>query len=400
MKFLTAGESHGPGLTILLDNVPAGIPISSDLINQDLRRRQGGYGRGGRMIIEKDTVRFLAGVRFGKTTGAPIALFIENKDHKNWAGIMDAEGAPTDEKAFIRPRPGHADLAGFYKYGLSDLRDALERASARETAARVAAGAVAKALLKAVGIDVFSYVHVLGGKTFTTAEGLDYTKDVNAFMAYVEGNDLRCASDEATQQAVRQYIDEVRKAGSTLGGEVHCVATGVPAGLGSYVQWDRKLDGQLAQAVMSIQAVKSVAIGDGEQGSLVDGSVFHDEIRLNAEKQVVRPTNRSGGLEGGVTNGQPLLVKAWMKPIATLIKPLMSVNLETQQEETAHFERSDVTAVPACAVVVEAMTALMLAKALTEKFGMDHLGDIQASLAQYQARLSPAPEGESSVFSN
>ena len=267
MKFLTAGESHGPGLTILLDNVPAGIPISSDLINQDLRRRQGGYGRGGRMMIEKDTVRFLAGVRFGKTTGAPIALFIENKDHKNWAGIMDAEGEPTDEKAFIRPRPGHADLAGFYKYGLTDLRDALERASARETAARVAAGAVAKALLKAVGIDVFSYVHVLGGKTFTTAEGLDYTKDVNAFMAYVEGNDLRCASDEATQQAVRQYIDEVRKAGSTLGGEVHCVATGVPAGLGSYVQWDRKLDGRLAQAVMAVQAIKGVEIGLGFEAS-------------------------------------------------------------------------------------------------------------------------------------
>ena len=391
MKFLTAGESHGPGLTIILDNIPAGIPLSSEAINLDLRRRQGGYGRGGRMRIEKDTVKFLAGVRFGKSTGAPIALFIENKDHANWAGIMDAEGEITDEKSFIRPRPGHADLAGFYKYGLTDLRDALERASARETAARVAAGAVAKALLRAVGVEVFSYVHILGGKTLPIQPTLDYTQDVQAFIDYVEANDLRCASDEATQSVVRQYIDEVRKAGSTLGGEVHCIATGVPAGLGSYVQWDRKLDGQLAQAVMSIQAVKAVSIGDGEQGSLVDGSEFHDEIRLNEAKQLVRPTNRSGGLEGGVTNGQPLLVKAWMKPIATLIKPLMSVNLQTQEEEQAHFERSDVTAVPACAVVVEAMVALSLAKALTEKFGMDNLGDIQAGIAHYQARLSPPP---------
>lgn len=391
MKFLTAGESHGPGLTIILDHIPAGIPLSSDAINLDLRRRQGGYGRGGRMRIEKDTVKFLSGVRFGKTTGAPIALFIENKDHANWAGIMDAEGEITDEKSFIRPRPGHADLAGFYKYGLTDLRDALERASARETAARVAAGAVAKALLRAVGVEVFSYVHILGGKTLPIRTELDYTQDVQAFIDYVEANDLRCASDETTQNAVRQYIDEVRKAGSTLGGEIHCIATGVPAGLGSYVQWDRKLDGQLAQAVMSIQAVKAVAIGDGEQGSLVDGSEFHDEIRLNEAKQLVRPTNRSGGLEAGVTNGQPLLVKAWMKPIATLIKPLMSVNLKTHREEEAHFERSDVTAVPACAVVVEAMVALSLAKALTEKFGMDNLGDIQASMTHYQARLSPPP---------
>jgi chorismate synthase len=392
MKFLTAGESHGPGLTILLDNIPAGIPISSQAINLDLRRRQGGYGRGGRMSIEKDSVRFLAGVRFGKTTGAPIALFIENKDHANWAGIMDAEGEMTDEKSFIRPRPGHADLAGFYKYGLADLRDALERSSARETAARVAAGGVAKALLRALGIEVFSYVHVLGGKTLPFAEGLDYRQDVQAFITYVEGNDLRCASDDATQKSVRTYIDETRKAGSTLGGEVHAVATGVPAGLGSYVQWDRKLDGQLAQAVMSIQAVKAVAIGDGELGSQVAGHLFHDEIRLNDQQAIVRPSNHSGGLEGGVTNGEAVVVKAWMKPIATLIKPLMSVNLETQHEEQAHFERSDVTAVPACAVVVEAMMALTLAKALSEKFGMDHLGDIQNALQSYQARLSPPPQ--------
>jgi chorismate synthase len=392
MKFLTAGESHGPGLTIMLDNIPAGIPISSAAINIDLKRRQGGYGRGGRMAIETDQVQFKAGVRFGKTTGAPIALWVPNKDNSNWDGIMDAEGQPTDEKSFVRPRPGHADLAGYYKYGLTDLRDALERASARETASRVAAGGVAKALLNAVGIQVFSYVHILGGKTLPFQEHLDYTTETEAFIAYVESNDLRCGSDEATQEAIRRYIDEVRKKGSTLGGEVHCVAMGLPPGLGSYVQWDRKLDGQLAQAVMSIQAVKAFAVGDGELGSMVDGSNFHDEIRLTEAKAVVRPTNRAGGLEGGVTNGAPLLVKAWMKPIATLIKPLASINLETGVEEQAHFERSDVTAVPACAVVVEAMVALTLAKALMEKFGSDNLGDIQQAMEAYKARLNYAPQ--------
>jgi chorismate synthase len=274
---------------------------------------------------------------------------------------------------------------------LTDLRDALERASARETAARVAAGAVAKALLRMVGIEVFSYVHMLGGQALPCDAVASYTEDAAAFMAYVEQNDLRCASTSETQAAVRDYIDATRKAGSTLGGEVHCVALGVPPGLGSYVQWDRKLDGQLAQAVMSVQAIKAFAVGDGELGSMVDGTQFHDAIRLNEEKQVVRPTNRAGGLEGGVTNGAPLLVKAWMKPIATLIKPLGSVNLATGEEENAHFERSDVTAVPACGVVVEAMVALTLAKAFMEKFGSDNVTDMQAALAAYTGRLNYRP---------
>jgi len=394
MRFLTAGESHGPGLTVMIDNFPAGVPMSSEAINTDLRRRQEGYGRGGRQKMEKDQVKFLAGVRFGKSTGAPIALFIENKDHANWNGIMDAEGVETDEKAFVRPRPGHADLAGFYKYNLTDLRDALERASARETAARVAAGGIAKALLRACGIEVLSHVTKLGGigipQSELPASNLS-TQDWLAFQAKVEANDLRCAGSETTQAQIRTYIDETRKNGSTLGGEVECIAINVPAGLGSYVQWDRKLDGKLAQAVMSIQAVKAVAIGCGELGGTVDGSLFHDEIRLNSQAAVVRPTNRAGGLEGGVTNGSPVVVKAIMKPIATLIKPLMSVNLQTVEEEQAHFERSDVTAVPACAVVVEAMVSVVLVQALLDKFGEDTLGDIQTAIKAYQARLAPPP---------
>ena len=394
MRFLTAGESHGPGLTVMIDNFPSGVPICSDTINADLRRRQGGYGRGGRQKMEKDQIRILSGVRFGVSTGAPITLFIENKDHANWQGIMDAEGTPTDEKSFIRPRPGHADLAGFYKYNLTDLRDALERASARETAARVAAGGVAKALLRACGMEVLSHVTKLGGIGIAPEEYPDMNQSTEGWLAFqtqVEANDLRCAGSEATQAAIRSHIDTIRKEGSTLGGEVECIAINVPAGLGSYVQWDRKLDGKLAQAVMSIQAVKAVSIGSGELGGTVDGSLFHDEIRLNADDAVVRPTNRAGGLEGGVTNGSPVVVKAIMKPIATLIKPLMSVNLQTVAEEQAHFERSDVTAVPACAVVVEAMVAVVLVQALLDKFGEDHLGDIQAAIQAYQARLTPPP---------
>lgn len=388
MRFLTAGESHGPGLTILIDNLPAGVTLSSEAINRDLRRRQQGYGRGGRQLMEKDGVRFLGGVRFGKTTGAPISLFIENRDHANWGGVMDAEGEPTDERKFVRPRPGHADLAGYYKYGLTDLRDALERASARETAARVAAGAVAKALLEQVGITLFSHVVVLGG---LRVDPHDYPDSWQAMQERAESNDLRCVAPDQRLAEIRQLIDRTRKEGSTLGGEVEAVALNVPPGLGSYVQWDRKLDGQIAQAVMSIQAVKAVAIGDGLAGGTVTGSAFHDEIRLDGDQRLIRPTNRAGGLEGGVTNGAPVVVRAVMKPIATLIKPLTSVNLETQQEEQAHFERSDVTAVPACAVVVEAMLAITLAKALLEKFGHDNLSDIRQAITAYRQRLAPAP---------
>lgn len=389
MRFLTAGESHGKGLTILIDDIPSGLPLSSEKINADLRRRQQGYGRGGRMQIETDTIEFLSGVRFGKTTGAPISLFIKNKDFSNWTEIMAAEGEPVETKKFIRPRPGHADLAGFYKYDLTDLRDSLERSSARETAARVAAGAVAKALLSEFDVTVFSHVTQLGG---LNVEVKDLPESFQELHARAEANDLRCGAKDEALQKIREHIDATRKAGSTLGGTVECVALNLPPGLGSYVQWDRKLDGQLAQAVMSIQAVKAVAIGAGASGGEVTGTDFHDEIRLKETGELYRPTNRAGGLEGGVTNGAPLVVQAVMKPISTLLKPLTSVNLETKVEEQAHFERSDVTAVPACGVVTEAMVSLVLAKALMDKFGRDTVSDMRQAYEAYKARLKPLPE--------
>lgn len=392
MRFLTAGESHGKGLTVLIDHFPAGVPLLPDFINGELFRRQQGYGRGGRMKIEKDTAQLMAGIRFQTSTGAPIALFIENRDFKNWTEVMSPEGTRTeaaDQKKFVRPRPGHADLAGYYKYGHSDLRDVLERSSARETAARVAAGAVAKCLLKALGIEVFSHVTCLGG---VTVDRQTLPDTWTALQERAESNDLRCGAPEAVLDQMRHTVDAALAEGTTLGGDIEVVCLNVPPGLGSYVQWDRKLDGQLAQAVMSIQAVKSVAIGAGDEGGQVSGSAFHDEIVPQTDQQTVyRPTNRAGGLEGGVTNGMPVVVKAVMKPIATLRKALRSVNLETGQEESAHFERSDVTAVPACGVVCEAMVAVVLARAILEKFGHDNLADIQAAMAQYRARLNPEP---------
>jgi chorismate synthase len=389
MRFWTAGESHGKGLTVLMECLPAGLSVRSAEVNADLARRQLGYGRGGRQMMEKDQVQFLAGLRFGKTTGAPLVMFIENKDAVNWLEIMAPEGEPTADRKFVRPRPGHADLAAYYKYGLEDLRDSLERSSARETAARVAAGGIAKAFLKQFGIEIFSHVTLLGGIRVPVAE---MPQDWQALRERVEGNDLRCAGSDKTLQAIRDHIDAVRKAGSTLGGEVECVALNVPPGLGSYVQWDRKLDGQLAQAVMSIQAVKAVSIGEGVLGGEVIGTDFHDEIRLTEAGRLTRPTNRAGGLEGGVTNGEPLIVRATMKPISTLIQPLMSINLESMTEESAHFERSDVTAVPACGVVVEAMMALTLARAFMEKFGQDQVEDIRKAYEAYCQRLKPIPD--------
>lgn len=394
MRFLTAGESHGPGLTVIVDGFPAGVPLKPEDVNTHLARRQVGYGRGGRMKIEKDQARFMSSVRFEKTTGAPITLFIENRDWANWTEILSAEGERTDaarEKSFMRPRPGHADLAGFYKYGLDDLRDALERASARETAARVAAGSVARKLLEALGVEIVSHVTKLGGIAVPPSE---YPPTLAALRQRVESNDLRCGGSDETLARIRERITDAIKEGVTLGGEVEVIVTHLPPGLGSYVQWDRKLDGLLAQAVMSIQAVKAVSIGAGETGSEVTGYEFHDEFAVgkqNGDVALTRPTNRAGGLEGGVTNGMPLVIKAVMKPISTMRKALKSVNLESGEEEAAHFERSDVTAVPACGVVAEAMVAFILADALVQKFGEDNFDDIQAALAHYRARLKPIP---------
>ncbi|MFM7469464.1 MAG: chorismate synthase [Vampirovibrionales bacterium] len=392
MRFLTAGESHGPGLTIMVDGFPAGVPVEAEVINHELKRRQGGYGRGGRMVIETDTVKFFGGVRQKHSTGAPVAMFIENRDYKNWIPVMDPQGDVDAEgaqsKRFIRPRPGHADLAGYYKYGHDELRDVLERASARETAARVAAGGLARCLLNALGIQVVGYVASLGTTRFPEPDLLQTTP--HAITERCESNNLRAfTEDEALLQQVRDTIDATRKAGDTLGGEVVAVVYGCPPGLGSYTQWDRKLDGQLAQAVMSIQAIKAVAIGEGALAAETLGSQFHDEIRLNDVAHIYRPTNRAGGLEGGVTNGAPLVVRATMKPIATLLKALTSVNLETTQEEQAHFERSDVTAVPACASIVEAMTCYIVANAVLEKFGADSLTEIKRNMAHYLEALKP-----------
>ncbi|MDX2084346.1 MAG: chorismate synthase [Candidatus Melainabacteria bacterium] len=396
MRFLTAGESHGKGLTVLIDNFPAGVPIDWALVNQDLSRRQQGYGRGGRQKLEKDKADCLSGVRFEKTTGAPIALFIENRDHANWETVMASEGSAGEaaaSKRFVRPRPGHADLAGYYKYNLNDLRDALERASARETAARVAAGGFAKALLRAVGMDLASHVSSLGTISVPEASIPD---SLAAIRSRAEANDLRCVADDSVLAAMRQAVDDARMAGTTLGGELEVQVVPVIPGLGSYTQWDRRLDGLLAQAVMSIQAVKSVTIGDGNQGATLAGHEFHDSIHphtpdASGRTTLKRGSNRSGGLEGGVTTGAPLIVRATMKPIATLRVPLDSINLETGTPEPAHFERSDVTAVPACAVVAEAMVAVVLAQAVLEKFGHDNLTDIQQAINAYQERLHYPP---------
>lgn len=389
MRFVTAGESHGKGLSVLIDGLPAGIVIDEAVIANDLWRRQQGYGRGGRMKIEKDHAEILSGVRFGKTTGAPISLWIENRDFKNWETVMATEGVygeDAEKKAFYLPRPGHADLAGLYKYGHTDLRDVLERSSARETAARVAAGAFAKQLLKHFGITIFSHVLTLGG-----VEAKAIPTDYAAIAERAESNDFRCAGNDATLAEMKAAVDAALQEGVTLGGKVEVVALGVPPGLGSYAQWDLKLDGLLAQAVMSIQAVKSVAIGQGDLGDKVTGEHFHDAIVKEAG-EITRPTNRAGGLEAGVTNGMPVIVQAVMKPISTMRKALGSVNIKTGEPEAAHFERSDVTAVPACGVVAEAMVAITLAKELLQKFGGDSVPEIaahiDASLKQ-QASLIP-----------
>lgn len=391
MRFLTAGESHGPGLAVVIDDFPAGVPVDFSFINNELSRRQQGYGRGPRQKIETDQAEPKGGVRFGKTTGAPVSLWIENRDFKNWTDVMAAEGeaGEAETKKFTRPRPGHADLAGFYKYGQRDLRDSLERASARETAARVAAGAIAKCLLLELGIRLTSHVVMLGGLKVPKEE---LPADFDVIARRAESSDLRCAGSRETQDRIKALIDEAMKEGTTLGGEIEVIADGVPPGLGSFAQWDRKLDGRLAQAVMSVQAVKSVSVGAGALAGQVKGHDFHDEIMPGTEPGTIgRASNRAGGLEGGVTNGMPVVVRAVMKPISTMRTPLQSVNLETGAPEAAHFERSDVTAVPACAVICEAMTAIVLVQAVLDKFGKDSLADIRAALEIYKSRLKPEP---------
>ena len=385
LRFTTAGESHGRALVAILEGLPAGLPVDLELIDGELRRRQLGYGRGGRMRIEKDHAEILSGVRHGLTLGSPLALLIENKDWANWTEVMSVEPVeiePEKSRRLKRPRPGHADLAGGLKYDARDLRNILERASARETTARVACGAIAKQLLAVFGIEIRSHVIQLGG---IPAEPLELT------WAQITGipddAPLHCA-DAGAQQKMIELIDQKRTEGDTLGGVFEVVARGVVPGVGSHTAWDLKLDGRLAQAVMSIPAVKAVSIGAGAHASSLPGSEVHDEISYNAEtKEFIRETNRAGGLEGGVTNGEEIRVRGHLKPLSTLRRALRSVDIDTKESEAAGFERTDTTAVPAAGVIGESMVALVLAEAMREKFGGDSLGEMQRNFEGYREQL-------------
>jgi chorismate synthase len=381
LRWFTAGESHGPMLISVIEGVPAGLPLLGEDIDGDLARRQRGYGRGARMKIETDRVQILAGVRGGETLGSPIALGVTNRDHDSWLGRMGAAPFATSPEALTRPRPGHADLAGGMKYDRHDLRDVLERASARETAARTAVGGVARKLLASLGIEIFAHVIAIGDVS---------SPPLNAawpeVRALAKASDLACATP-SVEVHMKEAIRQAAHAGDTLGGGFEVVALGVPVGLGSHVQWDRKLDGRLAQALMSIQAIKAVELGDGYAAAHLPGSRVHDPIAYDAAKHwFTRPTNHAGGLEGGITNGEPLVCRGWMKPIATLKKPLPSVDVVTKESFDAAFERSDVCAVSAASVVGEAMVAITLADAVLEKFGGDSLRELTRSVAACRAQ--------------
>lgn len=384
-RFLTSGESHGISLNVIIDGVPAGIEIDIDYVNSWLAKRQVGYGRGGRMKIETDKAYIKSGVRFGKTTGSPIAIEIVNRDFENWKIPMSS--APVEmteenvnkisEKEITNVRPGHADFAGAIKYNQEDVRNILERSSARETAARVAVGAIAKSILKQFGIEGFSHVLQIG--SVKTDEKI--TPDVKI----IEENDLR-VSDLKAYELMKAEIDEAKANGDTLGGKVEVIYSNLPIGLGSHVQWDRKLDGQIAQAVMSIQAVKAVEIGMGVDAAETSGKYTHDEMFFENGK-VTRKTNNAGGLEGGMTNGENLVVKASMKAIPTMKTPLSSINLKTKQAIDAHFERSDTCAVSACGIVADAMVAVVLVNAFMEKFGQDNFEQIKRNYDSYKEML-------------
>ena len=379
-RFLTSGESHGKCLTAIIEGVPAGFRIKPSVINEDLARRQVGYGRGGRMKIEHDTVEIKSGVRFGKTTGAPICLEVKNKDFENWSDVMNVEHQDypaqetikkIEEKSFTTVRPGHADYAGAIKYNFSDLRDVLERSSARKTAIEVAVGSVAKQILKEFGINGFSHVIQIGNVKLDF-----YPKTYTLIKEKAEKSDVRCA-DDLTADRMRNAIDEAAEAGDTLGGKFEVIFGNLPVGLGSYVHWDRALDGRIAQAVMSIPAVKAVEVGAGVDAGYLKGSQMHDELFVARDKSVYRNTNNAGGLEGGMTNGETLVIKGTMKAIPTMRKALATIDIKDMKPASAHFERSDTCAVPACAVVAEARIAIILADALLEKFGGDNLKEIK-----------------------
>jgi chorismate synthase len=381
-RFTTAGESHGPGLTAIVEGVPAGLELDREALDRDMARRQLGHGRGGRMRIETDTVEVRSGVRHGRTLGSPIALLVANRDYKNWEDRMNPWPVEDFEPEEVHlPRPGHADLVGSQKYGHSDIRNILERASARETAARVAAGSVARGFLTALGVEVHSHVTQIA--SVAAAEREDLTP---ADFAGVDDDPVRTLDPEASKAMVAE-INRLRKANESLGGTFEVIAFGLVPGLGSHVSWEEKLDGRLAQAVCSIQSIKGVAIGEAWDVATRPGSEAHDEIFWSEAQGYFRETNRAGGLEGGMTNGQPLSVRAAIKPISTLTKPLRSVDTVTHQPSQALRERTDSTVVPAAAVVAEAMVCLTLARAYREKFGGDHIDDVRAAIDAYKARI-------------
>ncbi|ATW24003.1 chorismate synthase [Candidatus Formimonas warabiya] len=381
MRYLTAGESHGPALTAVIEGIPANLPLAPDLINGELARRQMGYGRGGRMLIEKDQVEILSGIRNGSTLGSPITLQIRNRDWINWEKIMSPlSGAEIEIKKITRPRPGHADLSGSIKYQQGDMRNILERSSARETAARVAVGAIAKGLLREIGVFVWGHVVALGnvqtGKTIPDGEPSE-------FFNQVEKSPVRCGDPE-TSHKMMFAIDQAKATGDTLGGIFEIMIAGIPIGLGSHVHWDRKLDGRLACALMSIQGIKGVEIGLGFQSARLPGSQVHDEIGYSQAKGLYRMTNRAGGIEGGMSNGEPIVLRGAMKPIPTLIKPLNTVDMENKCPVQAQVERSDVCAVPAASVIGEAVTAWEIAQLVLEKFGGDTMAELKERMEEYR----------------
>ncbi|HZA59473.1 MAG TPA: chorismate synthase [Solirubrobacterales bacterium] len=383
LRFTTAGESHGPGLVAVVEGLPAGLELDRQALDRDMARRQLGHGRGGRMKIESDAVEIRSGLRHGRTLGSPVAVLVPNRDYPNWDVRMNpwpVEGSDGVEESHL-PRPGHADLAGLHKYGFTDVRNVLERASARETAARVAAGSLAKGFLAALGVSVHSHVTRIASVTAPERDELG-PED----FAEVDESPVRCL-DEGASGAMVAEIDRLRKENESLGGKFEVRAFGLSPGLGSYVSWDRKLDGRLAQAVCSIQSVKGVSLGEAWEVAGRPGSEAHDEIFHSEDRGWYRETNRAGGLEGGMTNGEPLVVQAAIKPISTMTQPLRSVDTETKESAQAMRERTDSTVVPAAGVVAEAMVALVLADAYREKFGGDHIDDVLAAVAGYEERI-------------
>lgn len=382
MRYLTAGESHGPRLTAIIEGIPAGLPLTDDYINAELKRRQGGYGRGARMKIESDKVEITSGVRHGRTMGGPITLNVTNLDHQKWLDIMnvaDVDDKKKELRKITKPRPGHADLVGGMKYRFDDLRNSLERSSARETTMRVAVGAVAKRLLEEIGVEVASHIVTFGGIDIEVPENLT----VSEIKKRARRSEVSIVNSEQEEE-IKAYIDQIKKDGDTIGGIVETIVGGVPVGLGSYVQWDRKLDAKIAQGVVSINAFKGVEFGVGFEAGRLKGSQVMDEIIWSKEDGFTRRTNNLGGFEGGMTNGEPIVVRGVMKPIPTLYKPLMSVDIETYEPYKATVERSDPTALPAAGVVMEAVVATVLASEVLDKFSSDNLEELKEAVQQHR----------------